>query len=461
MPLPAQNLSDANDRLSLEPLADQAGDYVDLSDARGSNCLRRVETQLRMHFKSSAPRCHLAFVGHRGSGKSTELFRLERELSGVCFPVHLTLDATLHEDADYPDLFLWLVEKVARKLHDAEVPFDNSHVEAVASWFAEVTKFEKEAVNQSVGIETEAEASLGGSWFGNGFKLLARLKSAFVGSKETRTEMRRQLKNRADVLLQAVNNFLNAASLALEAKRLPSRLLIVQDNLDRLSREAAMALFNDSAELIQQLNVACIWTAPVGTLLAPFHLGAKFDLFAMPMISVRRKNGTANPKAIKGFTALLAKRMEIGLTFANPKLVRTLILGSGGSVREMIKRVRDAVLNAVAESHTIIESDDVKRAMKNAAINLQNALTPNNIYFPILAQIYQSKEFDADLKDGYTTEAVNARRDFFHTLIAEGAVLAYNGEGAWYDVHPALLELASFKAAIEASRPRPVDTQIA
>lgn len=450
MPSPAQNLTEARNRLSLEPLEDQAGDYVDLSAARGSNCLRSLEVGLREHLESNSPRCHLAFVGHRGSGKSTELLRLEHLLSPISFPVHLTLDATLHEDADYPDLFLWLVETVARRLHEAEVPFDDRHTAAVADWYAAVTKLDTTTVKASTGIETEAEASVGGKWFGTGFKLLAKIRSAFVGSKETRTEMRRELKNRADQLIQSVNNFLAAASAALKAAGKPDRLLIVQDNLDRLSREAAVALFNDSAELLQQLNAACVWTAPVGTLIAPFNLSNKFAVFPMPMISVRKKDGRPNPIAVKGLEALVAKRMEIGLTFASSKLVREVILGSGGSVREMIRLIQSARLNALVESHTVIESDDVKHALKGAAIGLQNALTPTNIFFPILAQISVHKEFEADLKDGYTIEAVNARRDFFHTLIAEGAVLAYNGEGNWYDVHPALHLLDSFTDAIDA-----------
>lgn len=456
MPSPAQNLSEAINRLSLEPLGDQADDYVDLSAARGSNCLRSLEVRLCEHLESSSPRCHLAFVGHRGSGKSTELLRLEHFLSPVSFPIHLTLDATLNEDADYPDLFLWLVETIAQRLHEAKVPFDDSHTEAVARWYADVTKIVTQEVTKDIGIETEAKASLGGAWFGTGFKLLGSIKSAFVGSKATRTEMRRELKNRADQLIQAVNNFLAAASAALRVAGKPARLLIVQDNLDRLSREAAVALFSDSAELLQQLDAACVWTAPVGTLLAPFNLSNRFEVFPMPMISVRKKNGRPNSAALKGLEALVAKRMEVGLTFARPKLVRDIILGSGGSVREMIKLIRSARLNALVEKHTVIESGDLKHALKSAAIGLQNGLTPTNIYFPILAQISVRKEFEADLKDGYTLEAVNARRDFFHTLIAEGAVLAYNGEGSWYDVHPALHLLDSFGTALAAlTKPAP------
>ena len=59
-----------------------------------------------------------------------------------------------------------------------------------------------------------------------------------------------------------VNTFLIKASDALETAEKPHRMLIVQDNLDRLSREAAMAVFSESAELLQQLQGAFVWPAP-------------------------------------------------------------------------------------------------------------------------------------------------------------------------------------------------------
>lgn len=49
-----------------------------------------------------------------------------------------------------------------------------------------------------------------------------------------------------------------------------------------------------------------------------------------------------------------------------------------------------------------------------------------------------TKRCIADAIDGLTVEAVNARRAFFHGLILDGAILEYNGEEPWHDVHPTL-----------------------
>ena len=379
---------------------------------------------------------------------------MEKDLSDVFFPVHLFLDATLERDADYPDLFLWLVESITEKLHAENVPFDEKHTDTVGKWFYDVSKFETASKTASIGVETEASSSLGGTLLGTGFKLLAKLKSAFKGSKESREEMRKEIKKRADELIQLINNFLGAASSALKAAGKPHRLLVVQDNLDRLSRDAATQLFKDSGELISQLNAACVWTPPVGSLLAPFNINRIFQTFSMPMISVRKLNGQTNSAAIKNLTALVAKRMVIEFTFASPKLVSDLILMSGGSVRDLLRLINDARLNARVEDHDAIQKADVQTTVKQFALTLQNALTPGNIYFPILAEISVHKKFEADLKHGYNPEAVDARRLFFHSLIAEGAVMAYNGDENWFDVHPVLHRLKDFAKALAAVKKR-------
>lgn len=449
MPSPAQTLKEARNRLSLEPLENDQ-DYADLSSARGSNCLARLETELRQHLESGNPRCHLAFVGHRGSGKSTELIRLADRLHTVGFPIQLTLDATLHEDADYPDLFLWLVEKIATRLKEAPgVSLDDRHGEDVANWYASVAKFDTTTTTAKVGIETSARATAGTTVFGTGFKLLASLKSAFIGSKERRTELRKEIKNRADELIQLTNNFLFAATAALKAAGKPHRILIIQDNLDRLDRLAALALFRDSADIIQKLNAAFVWTAPVGTLVTPFNINTKFKTFFMPMISVRKRTGKANRVALDAFHAVIAKRMETSLTFGSDKLIRDLALASGGSVRELIKLTEEARLNATTEGRGRIEAEDIRHACKQAAIAVQNSLIPTNIYFPILAQISADKEFIAESDTEISTALVETRRDFFHTLVATGAVFAYNGDDVWFDVNPNLLFIPSFKKAIE------------
>ena len=54
------------------------------------------------------------------------------------------------------------------------------------------------------------------------------------------------------------------------------------------------------------------------------------------------------------------------------------------------------------------------------------------------------------LDAGPSTE--QAQRAFFAELLINGAVLEYNGEEPWYDVHPAVQQMRSFKQAVDDAR---------
>lgn len=447
----ARNLSEARNTLSLEPLPADASFYQDLSAARGTNCLARIEVRLREVAKASDAPYHLAFLGHRGSGKSTELLRLEEKLADCYYPIHLYLDSTLHRDADYPDILLWLVESIASKLKTDNVPLDSKLVDEVASWFARAVKT-KETVSASTNaVSAEAKTTASVGIWGFGAKALASIKSNFVGSTKLRHEIRQELKKYATELIQAVNNFLAHVKKALSASGRPGRLLIVQDNLDRLDRDAALNLFRDSGEILKTLQAVFVWTPPVGSQLAPFNIGNIFDPFPMPNIGVFDRDGKQKRVAIQGLTALVSRRMIIKDTFKKPTLVRDLILSSGGSIRDLLRLIERSRLEALANSHEVIEPSDVKQAVKSFGIDFQTTLIPSNIYFPTLAEISIHKRFVADLKNDLADQTINERRAFFHQLIMEGAVLAYNGNETWYDVHPAIRNLREFKEAVKAA----------
>jgi len=451
MPAPATTLQDAALRLQLTPLVENSTDYVDLSDARGSNSLASLTERLSECAAAGITRCHLAFVGHRGSGKSSELTRIAGSLRHSYFPVILTLDPTLENDADYPELLLWMVEGVAAALKTAGVPFDLKLLEPVEKWFAAVTKESSDVSGFKMSIAAEASATAGFSFFGLGAKILGKIKSAIQGSREYRHTVRERIKESRAELLTILNTFLQHARTALTGAGRPARLLIIQDNLDRLDRESALRIFSGGGETLQGLDGHFLWTPPVGSHLAPFKIATVMDTYFMPMISIRRRTGTVNKTAVAGLSTVISTRMAAHL-FATPSVLRELVLLSGGSVRELLRLTDRARLNARTEKRDHITKPDVIHAAKLSASAIQNAFIPNNVYFPILAEIHLHKELISDLDGGFTAERVDARREFFHRLLSEEAIYAYNGDDYWLDIHPALLHLRSFKETLDKLR---------
>ena len=74
-----------------------------------------------------------AFVGNRGSGKSTFLLHLEDwlEKARVFTTLHIYLDPSLETDCDYSDLLLWMVDEVAREFERRGHPVDAAELSKV------------------------------------------------------------------------------------------------------------------------------------------------------------------------------------------------------------------------------------------------------------------------------------------------------------------------------------------
>lgn len=441
---PAESLEAAVNTLQIQPLQAEDKRYTNLAAARGSKVLTKLQLRLLEASSREIRKLHLGFIGHQGSGKTTELLRLEDNVRQELYPVHLYLDQALHHDADYPDVFLWLIEQLARSLAKDEVKLDPAKLEKVANWFTEVTKTEESGTSAKIEANAELEMKAKYGIFGTGIAALFRIKSAFIGSTERRTKMRSELKRYAQELLVEVNAFLRHASDALAASGKPRYLLLVQDNLDRLSREAALNIFRDNGRILTELEAIFIWTAPVGSQMAPFNIENLFNVSFMPTIAVHSRTGEKQSTAIDGLRDLVAKRLNIELLFDKSATLEALILASGGSIRDLLRLIDAARLNAVVEDHTIIEGADAHAGIKDFSLALQRVLIPGNVYFPILAEVAVKKRWIADEVDGVTAEAVDARRGFFHQLILEGAILEYNGEETWHDVHPTLHEVRLF-----------------
>ena len=446
----AKTLAEVSKAISLEPLEPLDDRYTDLSKARGTRDLRK----LRQYFENAASNQQwacAAFIGHRGSGKSTELKRLEGELSERFTPLHLEVDQSLQLDCDYTDLLLWLVDSVVNHFYDHALPLDGARVKAVADWFAERTIETADELKKEVSLETEAEASTKtGAHFGifaYSVKLLARLKARVVGNREHRKLSRQKLQNYSDELLQRVNALLAHTRKVLVAEGRPARLLIVQDNLDRLRPESALRLFRDNGDILRRLEADCIWTVPINSRLAPFGIHNLFNnVFSMPTIKVHDRAGKPVPTGITGLVELVGKRMDTATVFSSPEVVAYLAEKSGGSVRDLLRLIGEAQLAAQVDGLSAINEDSAQEAVKKLRLDFQGLFVPGDAYYPLLAAVARTKQ-DAVTTASATPEQAANNRAFFAELLVNGSVLEYNGDERWFDVHPVVHDIQAFRDA--------------
>ena len=442
----AESLEAVLDVLSPEPLSSGSEWYVNLSPARSGEQLAELRKHLEISQRRGAATVHLALVGPRGGGKTTELRRLEGDLAGVFTPVHLELDPALENDADYTDLLVWLVERVAAQLHARGVSLDRSTAEPVFEWFDKRTVVWGEGYKSEVKSEAEMSGGLDANWLVARLKSMLRIQASISGSTDRRKEFRRELQNYTTDLVARVNHFLDHARERLRAQSKPDCLLIVQDNLDRLLPEPAKRLFFEHGQVLRGLKGFFIWTAPLGIQLAPYRLDSStYKTFYMPIPAPRRKHGEFNEAALAGLQNIIELRMDVAAVFDSPATARQLCLASGGSLRDLLKLVGDTQLSALVDNKLKMDTVAADKAIKKLRLEFERALTPGNHYYPLLAQIHLTKREPEG-------EDIQALKDRFAEMIACGSVLQYNGEETWFDVHPAILPIASFQDALRTLR---------
>lgn len=454
---PAQSLTESAQFLKQEALPYGSPLYADLRAARATKELTKLEIFLRNAATTPNAFAKAAFIGNRGAGKSTYLLQLEHTLhqDGLFTPLHTHLDASLEADCDYSDLFLWMVHEIADQFAKRKHPVADAQLAKVATWFAEKSFERSSDWKKEIGLETEAEA--GGKLGLPGIfsiKLLARLKSMMVGSETSRKTMRQQVQNYAGELVDLVNGFLDHARAVLKKAGKPERLLIVQDNLDRLRGDAPRKVFDQGGHMLTEVRADIIYTAPLALSLAPFDLRATFfHTFTMPNAKVRLRDGRAHKPGIEGLLALVGKRLDLDLVFSDRKVARFLVEKSGGSVRDLIRLLDEAQLEAQVEGKASVDLPSAKAAVKKLCVNFTRVLIPGSVYYPILAEVHRTKR-EFKIADGEVTkERVTAAREFFAELIGNGTVLEYNGEDSWYDVHPAVCDAEQFHNACQPARP--------
>ncbi len=449
---PAQSLTEVAAQATLEPLPLGDPRYVDLSAGRDTKELR----QLRLHLEDQRGRenrfAKVAFTGHRGSGKSTELLRLEDRLAGRFTSLHLYVDETLLRDLEYTDLLLWLVDSLARKFAEWSMPLDERLVDEVANWFAEIVKEEIKSVKAGTELEATLEGEAKAGLYFASLRVFSRLKSIVTGSIDSRQTIRKKLQPYGQDLINRVNGLLDSAARALEQRGKEPDLLIVQDNLDQLSADAARRLFIENGKLLKELRAHFVFTTPVALAMEPpWDIGRVFDnRFTMPMVKTRRPNGKPFKTGLDALTELVGRRVDLGKIFASMKVVRFLVEMSGGSVRDLLRLLNQAQLLARVDHKSKIDLATAQEAALKLRLDYERALVPGQTYFPLLAKVHQSKKLELP-KPSEDPELVDKARDIFNRLLLMGVVFEYNGEELWFDVHPIVRKIGPFKDAVGAS----------
>lgn len=440
----ARTLKDAyNLSNPVQPLPPGDPRYVDCTPVRGNE---DVVTQIFNAITWSDVHMAQLFTGHRGSGKSTELLRLQARLEEADYVVlYFEADDDLDlNDLEYTDLLLSIARRVASDLKPKSINLPEDLLKSVADWFSETLYTEEQ--RREVDRELAAEAKLG-LGLPETLPLVARLLARVTGQIKTgraiKTEIRRRLDPQISQLIGNLNLLLDAAHARIRRQGKQGLVLLI-DNLDRIvfrdlcdGRTTHHALYVEHGEQLRALHCHLVYTVPISVMYSDraTAVTAIFpDYQVLPMLKVRNRDGSDYPPGLGYLRDILASRMDLEVLFT-PDAVDYLCRASGGHPRDLMILVRYACTYAPRDVWPRPITLEVLKRAEARLVAEYSRMIPED-HFPLLARVHLLKTVQND--------------DAHERMLYNLSVLEYvNDAPPWHDVHPAVTKLPKFEEALQ------------
>lgn len=406
--------------------------YRDATAARGEPTRRFI---LRLLQQNQDMNEHILLVGYRGCGKSTELNLLEKELASD----FLTLNISIQDELDpvhvqYIELFIATMEHLFKKALENGIKINEDVLGAIQDW----TKTEEieEIKGKYFDAEVEAGAGYDINWF---VQFFSKFRLAAKHSKSLKKTLKEVVEPRLSDLIGHCNTLIKEIRLRLPTIQ-KNDLLIILEDLDKIPIDRAEDLFYQYISQITQLEVNVIYTFPIG-----LYYNVKFnqikpyftECYELPMIKVRNRDDSNNEDGMEVMRSIVAARMSMDL-FADPALLDSMILISGGVLRDLFLLIGAAAANADVYDRSIIEEQDWKKAYQRLKKDYDNNIADNRLndnqfysaesYYKALVNLAK----DPQKKVEHSEEVMHLRQNL--------CILGYNGEN-WYDVHPIVKDI--------------------
>ena len=400
--------------------------YEDLDGVRGGyHCASQLrEIILR---EGDHPSCQL-LAGHVGSGKSTALAKLRRQLdqAGDAYVFAFNAEQALgRDDLDAPNLLLALSNALRAHLHKQEGIWLGSRP---------LDRFKKRC-QRTFNAEIRIRGAKAKAPFGEANVTI-----------EQHADYRRIVRNHVGAepgtLTEAINELLRDAAARLAAKNKPRRLVLTIDGLDKMSNAAAPnveppaeRLFIGRAMELTALQCHVVYTIPLdlaySTLSLPLSERYHRDPWVIPMVTVAPrppattvdKRAAAGRQALRGLVHRRLDRAGVaeGDVFADGAL-DMLIKFTGGNPSGLMTWIQEAA----ASSPLPIGKDVIDAAVTAYRTRHHRRLTAEHT--PLLLEALSRGQVTR------TTDNECAWRE----LVTSGSLLIYLDDREWYGVNPVI-----------------------
>lgn len=425
-----------SDFFSAFPQAPLAGDefkdfYVDVDKERDNNLSRVGELREKLQKENSK----ILFAGHRGSGKSTEINRMVRDIGSKFFVIKFSVTQELDViDLNYIDLVMVIMEQVAEQSEKGGlIEKDSKYIEKIKDWLGDVTEIKAEETGYMLEVGAGLKANRGILSLMIG--LVAEFKAAIKSATSKKSEFRRKIEERINILKGYCNVLINEIHLSL--KKHNKQLLVIIEDMDKAETDKIHDIFFGHSGVISELNTHIIFTVHIAHLTTPGIASIKgnYNIVRLPMLKVKNQDRSLYRRGLDIIKKIVEKRSDISLFEEN--VLDEMIERSGGILRDLFEMIEVAASSSLFKKQDVI----VKRASEYAFERLK-------MEYRGMITVRDEKDGNVTTKDLYKklfevneSESKQFRLDeTMFLLLSCLAIIEYNGE-QWFDVHPAVVSI--------------------
>lgn len=421
--------------------------YVELSSCRGRENI--VEDLARQIIWTTEGYLKLLLTGHRGCGKTTELYRLKSGLEEAgYFVLYWNAELELNlMDVAWIDVILTHVRQLAEQIPkiDPDIKIEERFLDSIADWLAKeiVQKVERKEME----AELESKFKIGAEipFF---LKALLGLKAYIRSGTEEVRAIRHELERRATTLLNDVNLFIDDLQRQLRIKGYKG-LIILVDGLEKLILRPLVEgegernitshnlLFIEQSEFLKSPSCHIVYTVPI-SLLAEENIAQVFpdDPVVIPMVEVYNKPLEEylpldeNQRGIDLLCEVVRRRIDVEKVFSDEIILKKLCVESGGHIRDFLRLVRYACRYSKGNE---IDENAANRAI--SALSMEYDYLVKDADIKKLVKVEKEKRLPSDMEYAHLP---------YHLLVLE--YRTSQGE-KWASVNPLVKRLSKFKEA--------------
>ena len=388
------------------------------------------------------PYTKILFSGHMGSGKTTELYNLAKNIESKYEVITISVlkDLDIY-NMSHVDLIFEIMSSILLHIEDKGIEVsglkDDDFSQLYNYWHSEhfmTTIFtdEKEA---SLEMDAKAAGSASTSATGLFYKIKFLISVAMKGqgilktSTNTKDELKTKIEPRMGDLIAAINSVTEEINNKLGEKE----LLIIIEDLDKADEESINEIFTKHFTQLSDINVKMIFNIPIFLEYSLSFKKIKDNTnanFVLNAINVFNIDGSKNNENIQFFKKFVYKRAEE--KFFEDDVLEYMIEKSGGILRDLFAILVDASINAM-----VMHPDNEKILMddaQEACVKLRNVYSKS---------IENKKQYDT-LISIYKDRNKVFEDDTLLRLLQANLVIEC-GEFKEYQVHPLVIDYIKYR----------------